>query len=104
MFQIWYIWFAIIRARVIISDYHKFNSLYSFASFVDYEGNYNDDPSAQRLTEEIYVRNAKIRKKANNVLANKINNKKLRTNFRITKNQTGFNSPYFFFNNLDCVY
>ena len=85
MTQIWYIWFRIIRTRSIITDFHKFSYKYNFASFIN--GNTGDleENTTTPLTEEIYLKNRKIRKTANKVLAEKMHESKLKYNFRLTR-------------------
>lgn len=83
--QLWYVWFAIIRARAIISDFHKFNAIYNFNQIVNINGNKMCEETALPLTESVYVKNKSIRDKANNILAELTGEKKFKTNFRITR-------------------
>ena len=84
MFQMWYIWYRVIRVRTIISDFHKFNFLYNFSSFVNNEGDFEPNTSLP-LTEETYTKNTKTRRKANYILANQTGIAKLKYNYRLTR-------------------
>ncbi len=64
LFQTWYIWYRVIRVRAIISDYYKFNTLYDFSNKINSKGNIENNPKIP-LTESIYAKNNKIRRRAN---------------------------------------
>lgn len=60
IFQIVYVWIPVIRYRALLVDFHKYNMGAKF----DYEGNFvkkADKP----LTELIYCKNKKVRKRVN---------------------------------------
>lgn len=84
LFQMWYVWFPVIRARTIISDFHKFNAKYEDFKNININGEFEEN-TLNSLTEEVYVDNNKIRKKANAVLSKLIGDEKLKHNFRITR-------------------
>lgn len=80
----WYIWYRIIRARAIISDFHKFNALFELSL------NVNDDGDIWKkgdlyLSEQTYVSKPNVREKANEWIAQKTGNRKYKTNYRITR-------------------
>ncbi len=83
-FQMWYVWFPVIRARTIISDFHKFSAKYEEFKNININGEF-EEHTLNPLTEEVYVDNNKIRKKANAVLSKLIGDEKLKHNFRITR-------------------
>ena len=85
LFQLWYIWFAIIRARTIISDFHKFNALYNFSKIININGDKSSEQNSLPLTEEKYVSDKTVRNRANYNLAEITKIPKLKTNFRITR-------------------
>ena len=84
MMQMWYIWVRVIRVRTIISDFHKFNFLYRFSSFVNDRGEKEINP-ASPLTEETYTGKKDVRRKANLVLAEETHIPKLKKNYRLTR-------------------
>ena len=84
MFQMWYIWFRVIRVRSIISDFHKYAFKYNFTSFINKKGDLEEKP-ADPITEKIYLKDRKARKKANRNLAEKQNDPRLKYNFRMTR-------------------
>ena len=96
LIQLWYIWYAIIRARAIISDFHKFNALYNFCQIIDINGNQRSGEHDLPLTEEKYVKDKNIRDKANAKLAEIMGNEKLKTNFRITRRKLDIYMPISF--------
>ncbi len=80
IFQLWFIWFRVIRARTIISDFHKFNLGTRFY----YCGEkINETSCGKPLDEDVYVKNKTIRKKVNAELAK--DNPKLKHNMRATR-------------------
>lgn len=84
LFQLWYIWFRVIRVRTIISDYHKFDLKSKFDEYgqaFTKNANQNKKP----LDEDTYVKNKKIRKKVNTTLAELENKPKLKHNMRQTR-------------------
>lgn len=85
LIQLWYIWYLIIRARSIISDFHKFNALYNFSQIINIDGNKMTEENALPLTEEKYVNDRKVMIRANSELAKITQNDKLRTYLRITR-------------------
>ncbi len=82
IFQLWFIWFRVIRTRTIISDFHKFNLDTRFNNCGD-EISDNAKYCGKPLEEDTYVKNRVIRKKVNLVLE-KIN-PKLKHNMRTTR-------------------
>ena len=85
LIQLWCIWYAIIRVRTIISDFHKFNALYNFSQIININGNKMSEGNALPLTEEKYVKDKIVRIRANSKLAEIAQNDKLKTNLRITR-------------------
>ena len=82
LFQLWFIWFRIIRVRTIICDYHK----------LDLESKFNDcgqeiDEATEycdkHLDEDTYVKNRVVRKKVNEALSK--DKPKLKHNMRLTR-------------------
>lgn len=96
LIQLWYIWYAIIRARTIISDFHKFNALYNFSQIININGNKATEEQASPLTEEKYVQDKNVRIKANANLSEITGNEKLKTNFRITRRKLDIYMPISF--------
>lgn len=82
IFQLWFIWFRVIRVRTIISDFHKFNL---DTRFNDCGEEITDMTTfcGKPLNEDTYVKNRLIRKKVNSVLAR--SNPKLKHNMRTTR-------------------
>lgn len=85
LIQLRYIWYAIIRARTIISDFHKFNALYNFSQIININGNKMSEENSLPLTEEKYVKDKIVRIRANSKLAEITKNDNLKTNLRITR-------------------
>lgn len=85
MIQVWFIWFRVIRARAIITDFHKFNTMYGFSSFINRDTGEEEENTARPLTEEVYLKNRAVRKRANEVLANREKQPKLKRNYRLTR-------------------
>lgn len=86
LIQMWYIWLPVIRKRTILSDFCKFNEKYGLSRLVSNEGMYRtEDSKSVELTEETYVKNRTIRKKANEILANKNGEHKLKHTYRTTR-------------------
>lgn len=80
IFQLWFIWFRVIRARTIIADFHKFNLDTKFY----YCGKkINETGCGTPLDEDVYVKNKAIRKMVNAELAK--HNPKLKHNMRATR-------------------
>ena len=80
----WYIWWRVIQSRAIISDFHKFNSLYELSIKVNNKGDVWEDGDLY-LSEQTYVSNRSVRQKANNWIVAQTGNKKFKTNYRITR-------------------
>lgn len=80
LFQLWYIWFRIIRVRTIIVDYHKFEL---FSKFND-RGEYAEN-STNPLLEDTYLKNKAIRKQVNAIYADIKRSPKLIHNMRTTR-------------------
>ena len=80
LFQLWYIWYRVIRTRTIIVDYHKFNLSNRFSEC----GNKLESNDCY-LTEETYLKNTSIRRKVNMQLAEDENKPKLKHNLRLTR-------------------
>lgn len=85
LFQLWYIWFPVINARAIISDFHKFDALYNFSQMINIYGNVMSKENEPPLTEKVYVRDKSVRDKANGNLAILVKDDNLKTNLRITR-------------------
>lgn len=81
LFQLWFIWFRIIRVRTIIVDFYKFK----LGNIFDRYGNLRSEKDVNPLLEDVYVRNRSIRKKVNNKLAELYSNKKYKHNMRATR-------------------
>lgn len=97
LFQLWFIWSRIIFSRAIISDFHKFNALYNFNHLVDNNGNeIKDTDETSFLTEEKYIKDRTVRRKANLVLAARTGNIKLKSNCRITRVKLDIIMPVLF--------
>ena len=62
LFQLWYIWFNVIKSRARIVDFHKhnFTNLYSSTGEIIQNTNHSDP-----LTLDIYLKNKDVRKKVN---------------------------------------
>ena len=82
-------WCEIIKARAIISDFHKFNALYEFDQKINIEGNKMSEGD-KPLTEDIYVESKSIRDRANSNLAEIEKNSKLKSNCRPTRRKLAF--------------
>lgn len=80
LFQLWCIWFRVIRVRTLIVDFYKFKIYDLFNNEGIYEKN-----SPNALKEDVYVKNRSVRKKVNQKLAEVKNNSKLKHNFRLTR-------------------
>ena len=80
LFQLWYIWYKVIRARTIISDFYKFHLIENFN--LD-GGKLSEGETA--LSEDKYLKNTKIRRKVNAQLAMDRNAPKLKHNLRLTR-------------------
>ena len=85
MFQMWYIWFRIVSSRAAITDYYKFNTLYGFSSFINRNTGCYEEHTSEPLTETVYLKSKKVQKEANNALATKVKEPKLKTNYRLTR-------------------
>lgn len=82
LFQLWFIWFRIIRVRTIISDYHKFdlgNKFYDCGQEIVEATEHSKKP----LDEDTYVKNRGVRKKVNEALSK--DKPKLKHNMRHTR-------------------
>lgn len=84
LFQLWFIWFRVIRTRTIISDFYKF----------DLGSKFNDcgqdittviKSDGELLNEDTYLKNKKIRKKVNATLAELKKEPKLKHNMRYSR-------------------
>lgn len=82
LFQLWFIWFRVIRVRTIISDYYKFELERKFDNcgqeIVEAAEHCN-----KPLDEDTYVKNRGVRKKVNEALSK--DKPKLRHNMRQTR-------------------
>lgn len=84
LFQLWFIWFRVIRVRTIISDYHKFDLKNMFNNY----GNKivkTNECCENPLDEDTYLKNRGVRKKVNNVLSKEKHQPKLKHNMRLTR-------------------
>lgn len=84
LFQLWFIWFRVIRVRTIISDFHKFDLESNFTEC----GEKITEKTGQcekLLDEDTYVKNKEIRKKVNEALAESEKKPKLKHNMRKTR-------------------
>lgn len=82
LFQMWYIWFRVIRARTITNDFYK----HDLNIYVDETGKaLSSSADKKPLTEALYRRNYRIRKEANRTIAEITKNPKLKRNFRLTR-------------------
>lgn len=82
--QLWYVWLPVIRARALVSDYHKFNLFYDLSRRVNRQGEVLSGAEAG-LTEEDYVHRPDVRRRANGTLAELTGLERLRTNRRATR-------------------
>ncbi len=82
LFQLWFIWFRVIRVRTIISDYHKFD-LESKFNACGQEIDVFAEDCYKPLDEDTYVKNRTVRKKINETLSR--DNLKLKYNMRQTR-------------------
>lgn len=80
LFQLWYIWYRVIRIRTIIVDYYKFDLCNRFSAC----GNKLESNECH-LTEDIYLKNTSIRRKVNLQLAEDEKRPKLKHNLRLTR-------------------
>lgn len=94
----WAIWFRVISSRMIISDFHKFNALYEFSKKVNDEGMMIDpsDSNQKELTEQIYVKEKDVQKRANAALVQISGNPSLKTNWRLTRKKLDLVLPIVF--------
>lgn len=84
LFQLWFIWYRVIRARTIICDFYKFNLKNKF-NVCGQDITKNAELCKKCLDEDTYVKNKEIRKKVNYELAKLENNPKLKHNMRQTR-------------------
>lgn len=96
LFNQWFIWYPVIRARVLISDYHKFNAKFNFSKNVDIKGNERKSPNQEELTEQEYVSKRNVRRNANAVIVKRTGNKKFKTNWRPTRRKLDILLPLSF--------
>lgn len=80
LFQLWYIWYRVIRTRTIIVDFYKFQLFEKF----NLNGAMLSD-GEESLSEEEYLKNVQIRRKVNEQLAKDKHKPKLRHNLRLTR-------------------
>ncbi len=82
IFQLWFIWFRVIRTRTIISYFHKFdlNTRFNNCGVTIFD---NDQSCKKPLEEDTYVKDKTIRKKVNKELGKE--NPKLKHNMRLTR-------------------
>lgn len=80
LFQLWYIWYRVIRTRTIIVDYYKFNLCNRFS-----ECGSKLESNDCHLTEETYLKNTSVRRKVNMRLADDEKKPKLKHNLRLTR-------------------
>lgn len=86
LFQLWFIWFRVIRARTIISDFYKFNLSSKFCKDGErISSEFNKCNNILVLDEDTYVKNRQIRKKVNSKLADEMNKPKLKHNMRYSR-------------------
>lgn len=84
IFQLWFIWFRVIRARTIIADFYKF----SLGCRFDNCGcivNKSTEQCENLLDEDMYLKNSALRKKVNKALAEYEGKPKLKYNMRRTR-------------------
>lgn len=80
LFQLWFIWYRIIRVRTIIVDYYKHGLSQKFSDMGTKKG-----VGDVGLREDTYVKKAAIRKVVNDQLADDERKPKLKHNFRLTR-------------------
>lgn len=96
LFNQWFVWYPVIRSRALISDFHKFNAKFNFSQDVAINGEKRKPPNSKEITEQVYVRNKEVRKKANAVLAKKTRQEKYKTNWRPTRKKLDIVLPVSF--------
>ena len=84
LFNQWFIWYRVIRARSLVTDFHKHNALYELSLNINEEGKLWKEGD-NHLSEHTYINNWSVRKKANNWVAEKTKQAKYKRNYRITR-------------------
>lgn len=79
--QIYWIWVPIMYYRGIIVDFYKFK----LGEHFDWNGDFVEEKAEYPLTDSIYCESKKIREKVNYLYGNKICNKKMFSNRRMTR-------------------
>lgn len=93
LFQLWFIWFRVIRVRTIISDFYKFDlssKFYKCGERMRKKKKKKRISSAfnmckEVLDEDTYVKDRQIRKKVNSKLAEELHKPKLKHNMRYSR-------------------